>query len=74
MVREIEFLSAMRVSIISERRTRAPFGLAGGEPGVSGRNLHNGRELGSKVTVDVAAGDRIRIETPGGGGFGPAET
>jgi 5-oxoprolinase (ATP-hydrolysing) len=72
LVREIEFLRPMRISILSERRERAPFGLAGGAPGARGRNLHNGHELGGKVTLDVAAGDRVRIETPGGGGFGSA--
>ena len=72
LVREIEFLRPMRVSILSERRTRAPFGLAGGASGASGRNLHNGRALGGKVSLEVEAGDRVRIETPGGGGFGSA--
>ena len=72
LVREIEFLRPMRISILSERRERAPFGLAGGAPGARGRNLHNGHELGGKVTLDVDAGDRVRIETPGGGGFGSA--
>ena len=49
---------------------RAPFGLEEGGPGEPGVNLHNGREIGSKATLEVAAGDRVRIETPGGGGFG----
>jgi 5-oxoprolinase (ATP-hydrolysing) len=70
LVREIEFLRPVRVSILSERRLRAPFGLAEGGPGARGRNLHNGREVGGKVTLEAAAGDRVRIETPGGGGFG----
>ena len=74
LVREIEFLKPVRVSILSERRVCAPFGLAGGEPGAPGRNLHNGREIPAKVTLDVEAGDRVRIETPGGGGFGAAGT
>ena len=71
VVREIEFLGPVRVSILSERRDRAPFGLEGGEPGRPGRNLHNGRDVGGKASFDVEAGDRVRIETPGGGGFGP---
>jgi 5-oxoprolinase (ATP-hydrolysing) len=70
VIREIELLQPMRVSILSERRTRRPFGLAGGQPGAAGRNLHNGRDLGGKASFDAAAGDVIRIETPGGGGFG----
>ncbi len=70
LVREIEALRPLRFSILSERRVRAPFGLGGGEPGARGRNVHDGREIGGKAEVDVAAGGRIRIETPGGGGFG----
>ncbi len=66
----MEALRPLRFSILSERRERAPFGLAGGEPGARGRNLHEGRELGGKAQIDVAPGERIRIETPGGGGFG----
>jgi 5-oxoprolinase (ATP-hydrolysing) len=71
VIREIELLQPMRVSILSERRTRAPFGLAGGSPGAPGRNLHNGRDVGGKASFAAEAGDVIRIETPGGGGFGP---
>jgi N-methylhydantoinase B/oxoprolinase/acetone carboxylase alpha subunit len=70
LVRELEFLRPMQVSLLSERRSRAPFGLGGGSPGAPGRGLHNGRELGGKESFCVAAGDRVRIETPGGGGFG----
>ncbi len=70
LVRELEFLEPMRVSILSERRTRAPFGLRGGEPGARGENTHDGRELGGKSAFEVAAGARVRIATPGGGGFG----
>ena len=73
LVREVEFLRPMRVSILSERRDRAPFGLRGGEDGAPGRNLHNGREIPGKCSRDVEAGDTIRIETPGGGGFGARE-
>jgi 5-oxoprolinase (ATP-hydrolysing) len=72
VVRELEFLAPMRVSILSERRTRAPFGLAGGAPGARGRNLLNGEDMGGKASREVRAGDRLRIETPGGGGYGPA--
>jgi N-methylhydantoinase B/oxoprolinase/acetone carboxylase alpha subunit len=69
-VRELEFLRPLHVSILSERRTRAPFGLAGGAPGARGRNFLDGRELAGKVELDAAAGARLRIETPGGGGYG----
>ena len=70
VIREIALLQRMRVSILSERRTRRPFGLAGGQPGAPGRNLHNGQDVGGKASFEAAAGDVIRIETPGGGGFG----
>jgi len=70
VVRELEFLEPMRVSILSERRTLAPFGLRGGAPGAMGRNTHDGRDVGGKSSFEVAAGARVRIETPGGGGFG----
>ncbi len=70
VVRELEALAPLRVSILSERRRRRPFGLAGGEPGAAGANTHNGRDVGGKASFEVAAGDRVRIETPGGGGYG----
>jgi 5-oxoprolinase (ATP-hydrolysing) len=70
VIRDIQLLVPMQVSILSERRTRTPFGLKGGRPGVCGRNLHNGRELGGKASFEARAGDRIRVETPGGGGYG----
>jgi N-methylhydantoinase B len=70
VVRELEVLEPCRVSLISERRAHAPAGAQGGSPGGPGRNLLNGSELPAKVTVDVSAGDVIRVETPGGGGFG----
>lgn len=70
IVRELEFLEAVQVSILSERRIRAPFGLAGGAPGRLGRNTWNGRDVGGKTTFSVVPFDRVRIETPGGGGYG----
>ena len=76
IVRRIEFLKPLRVSILSERRgPYAPFGLQGGEPGQFGRNTlltsdGTQRDLGGKVSLDVAAGDVLTIETPGGGGWG----
>ncbi len=75
--RRLEFLRPLRVSILAERRGPSfPFGLEGGEPGAQGRNTLQkaGSEesvtLGGKVQLDVAAGDMLLIETPGGGGFG----
>ncbi|HET6613789.1 MAG TPA: hydantoinase B/oxoprolinase family protein, partial [Kofleriaceae bacterium] len=70
MVRELEVLAPMDVAILSERRARAPFGLAGGEPGARGDNLHNGKSIGGRASFAAMPGDRIRIVTPGGGGFG----
>jgi 5-oxoprolinase (ATP-hydrolysing) len=70
VIREIELLAPMHVSILSERRTRRPFGLLGGQPGAAGRNLLNGRNLDGKASLDAQAGDLIRVETPGGGGYG----
>jgi N-methylhydantoinase B len=71
VVREVTALEPCRVSIVSERRARAPSGVAGGEPGLPGRNLLNGEPVPAKVTRSLAAGESVTIETPGGGGFGP---
>jgi N-methylhydantoinase B/oxoprolinase/acetone carboxylase alpha subunit len=70
LIREIEFLSAMRVSVISERRVLAPYGMRGGGPGALGMNLLNGKPLPHRVSLEVSPGDVLRIETPGGGGWG----
>ncbi len=80
--REIEILTDARVTVLSDRRTRAPYGLAGGEPGEPGRNAvlaPDGQptRLGGKESLDVPAGSVLQIHTPGGGGFGralPGET
>jgi N-methylhydantoinase B len=69
VVRELRVLEACRLSIVSERRRHAPQGREGGGPGEAGRNLLNGRELPAKASRDVAPGDLVRIETPGGGGY-----
>jgi N-methylhydantoinase B len=71
VVRELRVLEDCRLSLVTERRSHGPRGAAGGEPGLSGRNLLNGEELPAKVTTDLRASDLIRLETPGGGGFGP---
>jgi N-methylhydantoinase B len=70
VVRELEALADMRYSLITERRRHAPPGAAGGEPGAPGRNLLNGEELPAKATGTLKPGDRLRLETPGGGGHG----
>jgi N-methylhydantoinase B len=70
VVRELEALEACRFSIVSERRARGPRGARGGSSGRPGRNLLNGEEIAAKVTGDLAPGDILSIETPGGGGQG----
>ncbi len=74
-IRELLFLQAMDAQILSGHRDTGPPGLAAGEPGRPGRNLVIGRdgrtrELAGAASVRMAAGDRLRIETPGGGGCG----
>lgn len=73
VVREFEALEPMTASLITERRRHAPPGAEGGAPGAPGRTLLNGRELPAKWTGDLAPGDRLRMETPGGGGYGTAQ-
>jgi N-methylhydantoinase B/oxoprolinase/acetone carboxylase alpha subunit len=74
IVREYELLTPASVTLISERRRGAPYGAQGGRPGASGRNtlIRDGHEqaLPGKVQIDLKPGDRLRIETPGGGGYG----
>jgi N-methylhydantoinase B len=72
VVRELEALREMTFSLITERRRHAPPGAHGGQPGACGRNLIDGRELPGKVTGVLRPGQLLRIETPGGGGDGPA--
>ncbi len=73
VVRELEALEPCRLSILSERRARAPQGAAGGRAGAAGANLLNGEELPAKLTRELAAGDVVTIETPGGGGWGRSD-
>jgi N-methylhydantoinase B len=70
IVRELEALAPMRFSLITERRSRAPRGRDGGADGAPGRNLLNAGELPAKCEGELDRGDRLRIETPGGGGLG----
>jgi len=70
IVRELRVLEDCRLSVLAERRARAPRGAAGGGDGAPGRTLVNGDEQPAKVTRQLHAGDVVRIETPGGGGYG----
>ena len=70
IVRELEALAPMRYSLLTERRRHAPPGADGGRPGARGRNLLDGEELPPKAAGSLRPGQRLRIETPGGGGHG----
>ncbi|HEV2998643.1 MAG TPA: hydantoinase B/oxoprolinase family protein [Solirubrobacteraceae bacterium] len=72
VVREIQALEDMTFSLIGERRRHPPPGAHGGGPGAPGRDLLDGRELPGKVTGALRPGQRLCVETPGGGGFGDA--
>jgi N-methylhydantoinase B len=74
VIREIETLEACRFSIVSERRAHAPQGARGGNPGRPGCNLENGEEIPGKITGTLEPGDVLTIETPGGGGWGHADS
>ena len=67
-------LTDTSVTLLSDRRERAPYGAEGGEPGACGRNtlIRDGVEqkLPGKIQMSLKAGDHLRIETPGGGGYG----
>ena len=74
LIRELECLVDSNVSVLTERRTIPPYGLAGGGPGAIGKNIivRGARQsrLPGKTNLDLKASERIRIETPGGGGWG----
>jgi N-methylhydantoinase B len=72
VIREIEALEEMTFSLIAERRRHPPRGARGGGPGARGRDQLDGQTLPGKVTGTLRPGQRLRIETPGGGGFGNA--
>ena len=69
VVRELRVLEPCRLSLVGERRRRAPQGARGGQPGAVGRNAVNGKAVPGKTTLDLHACDVVRVETPGGGGF-----
>ncbi|MEJ2200951.1 MAG: hydantoinase B/oxoprolinase family protein [Desulfuromonadaceae bacterium] len=74
LIREIEMLTEAEVTLLTERRSQGPYGLAGGEPGKTGSNQKikgdSAEQLPGKQSCHFKAGERLRIETPGGGGWG----
>ncbi|MCB8966633.1 MAG: hydantoinase B/oxoprolinase family protein [Ardenticatenaceae bacterium] len=78
LVRSIQFLTPVTTTLTSERRTQGPYGLQGGQPGQPGLNslIRDGQAqtLPGKVTIDLETDDILRIETPGGGGWGKKES
>jgi len=77
IVREIEVLTDAQVTLLADRRSRGPYGLAGGSDGAKGRTLlirtdGTEEELPGKTSVRLKRGERVRIESPGGGGWGSA--
>jgi N-methylhydantoinase B len=70
IAREIVALAPMRFTLISERRLLSPRGRDGGGDGRSGRDSLNGEPIPGKTEGELRPGDRLRIETPGGGGWG----
>ena len=77
IVREIEVLTDAQVTLLADRRSRGPYGLAGGANGAPGRTLiirddGSAEELPGKISVRLRSGERVRIESPGGGGWGKA--
>jgi N-methylhydantoinase B len=75
IIRDTQLLGAGEITILSDRRTRGPYGLQGGEPGQPGQNVLIGpdgaeREMPSKFNVWVEAGTTISVRSPGGGGYG----
>jgi N-methylhydantoinase B/oxoprolinase/acetone carboxylase alpha subunit len=79
LIREYEVLTNTSATLLTERRIGRPYGAQGGEPGAAGRNSiirANGsvEPLPSKARIELLPGDRLRIETPGGGGFGSPQT
>jgi N-methylhydantoinase B len=75
IVREIEVLTDAQVTLLADRRTRGPYGLAGAKDGAAGRTIivrgdGTREELAGKTSVRLRPGERVRVETPGGGGWG----
>ena len=77
-MREVELLTDAEVTLLADRRLRGPYGLGGGGDGAPGKacvQRHDGSEepLPGKFNLRLRKGERIRIESPGGGGFGDAK-
>jgi N-methylhydantoinase B len=75
IIREIEFLTDVQIGLLCDRRLRGPYGLSGGSDGATGKNSivgPNGKatELPGKTSLQAKAGSILKIETPGGGGWG----
>ena len=69
LVREYEFLEQAELSLLTERRRHGPWGINSGKEGMKGINRLNDEVLPAKTTLQVQAGDKLNIETPGGGGW-----
>jgi 5-oxoprolinase (ATP-hydrolysing) len=70
VLRELEFLAPVQVSLLAERRSTTPFGLAGGRPGQAGECRLDGRAISGHTTFAARPGSVLLIATPGGGGYG----
>jgi len=70
VIRRYRMLESCTLTLLTERRSRAPAGAMGGSNGAPGKNLLNGRVLPAKCRVELVPGDVVTIETPGGGGWG----
>ena len=79
IVREIEVLTDTQVTLLADRRSRGPYGLSGGADGTPGRTIivrHDGseEEIPGKTSVRLRSGEKVRVESPGGGGWGKSDT
>ena len=79
IVREIEVFTDAQVTLLADRRSRGPYGLSGGADGAPGRTVivrHDGteEEITGKTSVRLRSGEKVRVESPGGGGWGKPET
>ncbi|MCN4144328.1 MAG: hydantoinase B/oxoprolinase family protein [Thiohalomonas sp.] len=70
LIREVEFLQATQITLLTERRHYSPWGLAGGQDGKVGENSLDGELLAGKIFFTAQAGQKLTIKTPGGGGWG----